>query len=1000
MKIKSQTVTVSLTLLLLLGLPAHASPLQEAIDSDQTYTVRELLEQGAFDPNIQISWQKMGLKRSEPLIHWAIRQENLELVRSLLEKGVDPNLRDAEANTPLIRAAWGSPTPGFKPMPLPQGSPQFAINWQIRGEGFFSVLNPMTGGRYYIRNGNFQLNKYGQVMTEQGFLLDPAISIPAEVDGNPSRDLSINSEGEVLMPNPTTQKWVALGRISLVRFPNPSELTAVGAGLWRDTPQSGYPEDFPPGPGETGEIEPQSSHIELQKAIVSEQETARRQIRLMGLLIEKGADLNAKNQRGETALSASLQAGQSAAFQFLFEKTALPESEKKIFLEKALYQSVWQSNDELSEYIIKQGAFCPPQLLLGLVLNASRTGKRDLLNKLQAQGVDFKALNTQLVNQFESPIMEAARGNHTDILKFLVDQGMDINYQYHPIDNLEVVSNNAVFSAIASGSYEALQFLLEHKANYRLIDAGIDTLMQEPRNNDTPVSLAARRGDLKSLQLLLNRDSKISEMDLLYALNIATESAQLESMKFLMAQLKQAPDEYIDSLLTFAVMSGQLEILKFIQAKGASLDRVEKSKPGSLLNVAAMTGATKMCEYLLQQKLDPNIQNLDGRSVLQYAARNGKVQLIPLLLAAGAKINQIDKEGNSPLMLAIKYHQPESVKALLEADLDLKIKNQEGKTALDMARASGNQEIFTMLSHAHNLPAVRLGLQDAVDAKNIYLIQEMIYKGSDPNQTVLWKSGEESTEAPLLVWAVSIEHLSLINSLIEHGANLNAQDNAGVSALSWAVWLENMNIVQILLKNKANPNLKNTKGDTPLTFAILKKNLNLVKLLISKGADPKDKDNENDTLLMSAARAGNVEIIKYLISKGADPKITTPDGLNVLNQSLSSGNWDASNYFLKIGLNLKQVDSDGYNNLMWAAQGGNLDLVKLLISKGLDPKTKTKNGWTPLMSAAFYGQLNIVKYLVSLKVDWKVKDKDGKTALDYARDKDKQDVVNWLKTLK
>ena len=114
----------------------------------------------------------------------------------------------------------------------------------IQGNGFFQITLP-TGDTAYSRDGTFQLDANGQMVTHDGFLLQPGITIPTT-----AIDVTINDSGEVLAK---IQGQVALsnvGQIQLATFANDAGLQAEGDNLYTETPASGTPTTG--NPGDTG----------------------------------------------------------------------------------------------------------------------------------------------------------------------------------------------------------------------------------------------------------------------------------------------------------------------------------------------------------------------------------------------------------------------------------------------------------------------------------------------------------------------------------------------------------------------------------------------------------------------------------------------------------------------------------------------------------------------------------------------------------------------------
>jgi flagellar basal-body rod protein FlgG len=107
----------------------------------------------------------------------------------------------------------------------------------IRGEGFFKIQMP-DGTFAYTRDGSFQMDAQGRVVTAQGNPVQPTITIPQNSSG-----LTINAQGQVTVTLPGSTTPTTVGQIGLTRFINKAGLQPVGDNLFTDTPASGAPQD-------------------------------------------------------------------------------------------------------------------------------------------------------------------------------------------------------------------------------------------------------------------------------------------------------------------------------------------------------------------------------------------------------------------------------------------------------------------------------------------------------------------------------------------------------------------------------------------------------------------------------------------------------------------------------------------------------------------------------------------------------------------------------------
>jgi len=112
-------------------------------------------------------------------------------------------------------------------------STQNTFDLAIQGSGYFQITLP-SGDTAYTRAGSFQLSATGQLVTADGDIVLPAITVP-----NNSVSVTINSSGQVLVKIAGTVAPQNVGQIQLANFPNAAGLAAVGGNLLTETPASG-----------------------------------------------------------------------------------------------------------------------------------------------------------------------------------------------------------------------------------------------------------------------------------------------------------------------------------------------------------------------------------------------------------------------------------------------------------------------------------------------------------------------------------------------------------------------------------------------------------------------------------------------------------------------------------------------------------------------------------------------------------------------------------------
>ncbi len=136
-------------------------------------------------------------------------------------------------------------------------------------------------------------------------------------------------------------------------------------------------------------------------------------------------------------------------------------------------------------------------------------------------------------------------------------------------------------------------------------------------------------------------------------------------------------------------------------------------KSSSDLHEAARRGDADLIIKLVQDGLDVNQPNLEGKTPLMIAAgsdQNG-LTVTKLLLTQGARVNETDQYGNTALIYASQAGNLDIVKELVAAGADASIRNKSGATALDFAEGD---EHFHVTEYLQNVPGARSGMGETI----------------------------------------------------------------------------------------------------------------------------------------------------------------------------------------------------------------------------------------------------------------------------------------------
>lgn len=190
---------------------------------------------------------------------------------------------------------------------------------------------------------------------------------------------------------------------------------------------------------------------------------------------------------------------------------------------------------------------------------------------------------------------------------------------------------------------------------------------------------------------------------------------------------------------------------------------------------------------------------------------------------------------------AIRRGDKAEVKLLLEKYDDINAKNIFGETALMNAIHFGHNDIIELLidkgadvhmSNANGENAFDISIKENNSTSAIFLKPNIIDLQDEDGKTLLMKFCQDAKNALFL---------------IEHGANLNIQDNNGKTSLVYAIFFDVKEVIVGLLKNGADVDIQDNNGYTVLMRACEDKNEKIVLFLEKNGADFFFENNEGNS---------------------------------------------------------------------------------------------------------------------------------------------------------
>ena len=232
--------------------------------------------------------------------------------------------------------------------------------------------------------------------------------------------------------------------------------------------------------------------------------------------------------------------------------------------------------------------------------------------------------------------------------------------------------------------------------------------------------------------------------------------------------------------------------------------------------------------------------------------------------------------------------------------------------------------------------------------------------------------------------------------LIEHGANVSAQDKDGSTPLHWASIGGHVDVARMLVERGANMSTQDKGGKTALHWAIINGHVDLARMLAELGAEVSAQDKNGWTPLHWAFNGGRVDVIRVLVECGADGSVPDKHGWTPLLWAFSKGYVDVAQMFVERGTNMSVQDEYGRTPLHWASSRGYVNVALALVDHGADGSAQDKEGRTALHWASSGGHADVVRILTDSGANGSAQDKDGRTSLHWASIEGHVDVARIL----
>ncbi|KAK4878595.1 hypothetical protein RN001_011101 [Aquatica leii] len=730
-----------------------------------------------------------------------------------------------------------------------------------------------------------------------------------------------------------------------------------------------------------------------------------RNTHIASLLIERGADVNARDESRATSLHV-------AATEGLYDMLHL-------LLDKGVNINVC---DSISDTPLMNAIACNKDIIAMLLLS---------------RGAEVHVKNTWGCY----PLHNAVASGMDKIIPLILDLGFDIDTE---TDNGET----ALYVALINRKIDTARLLLSKGARIDIVnsttnttclhlaaEAGFEELVREllkvehfsitDKNtyNVTPLSLAVQYENVNIAKLLFENVITLEHFDEdYYYLHLAAEFGDVNIMTALLDKGLNINDDNKDgeTPLMVALRLQRWGIADLLLSRGADVTIKETQSGLSCLYYFALNGDDQKVLHTIEKGVDVNDQQFNGSTALMEAVNNKNLSTVKLLLAHGADpnitnnngynslhyaasttdkillaiidsiedINQRTNENETALLLSVQSSQYDLALILLEhgaCDLDC----GNGNSCLHYSAENDATEIFTWVANKFgNIDAVNKDgntpLMLALKCNSNMIVEALLERGA--NTEIVNKDG------------CSCIHYSVCDTstlaLFINADNINQKNKSGLTPIMIAVNGHYNECVTMLLEQGADPFVEDNDGNTCLHLAATHEEVDLFKKFLEKGLDVNKLNINGDNSLQVAIEHDKMKIAKILLDMGGDPNTVTRTGNTCLLKAIELDDKDLTDYLMKWKVDINIQSNNGQTPLGGALENGLTAVSKLLIQMGADVNIQRAAG-TYLHLAAQYG-VNVVDELLDAGFDINHKDLYGETPLTVALQSNQVDIMTVL----
>ncbi|VDI65891.1 Hypothetical predicted protein [Mytilus galloprovincialis] len=443
-------------------------------------------------------------------------------------------------------------------------------------------------------------------------------------------------------------------------------------------------------------------------------ETVKYLLALNGQQLNSRVDTTIKDINGWSALHAACSKGHTEVVKLLID-VDLNVNDKTNRLLTPLLLACYHGHFETVKYLLYSNGNTLDNRVDIRIKHQKGCGHYDtvkLLTALNGKLLESRENATIKYKYGWSALQGACSKGHTEIVKLLVDFGMNLNFTLG-------ARGTPLYLACENGHYNTVKFLLD--LNRQTLNSRVDTIIKN-RNGQSVLHVACLNGHTEVVKLLVGVGLNVNDTthNGCTPLYLACQNGHTDMVKYLLDLNGGILNSRVDtkfkdedgmSVLHKACSKGHKEVVKLLIDVGMNVNDIS-NKGYTPIYLSCQNGHYDIVKHLLDLNgdtlnscVDTTIKSASGWSVLHEACFEGHTNIVRLLITANVKLNDKAKFGSTPLHLACEKGHYETVKCLLDLNgdktksrVDTTVKDTHGNSASRVAFLNQHTEIKKLLT--------------------------------------------------------------------------------------------------------------------------------------------------------------------------------------------------------------------------------------------------------------------------------------------------------------